>query len=391
MKKQEEKAITMDKHEKHAKLARQQFGEFHKNELAILGTTCSNIRKLANSLIQELYAKYSIAYVDADHKAPEEAGDSVLASGASLEFTDKITSRNLNYKATFNNFQNKSLFNNKDLVLVNGNHFKAQSQIVIIDPVKPLEKKLDKLTNIQLILLADGVDALPTYIIKHLPPGAAAPILKLNDILSIAGFVDKYLAQRMPQLNGLVLAGGQSQRMQTDKGSIEYFGKSQRLHVHELLNTVCKETYVSYADIQAVKAEEQLPVITDKFLGLGPFGGILSAFQHNPNAAWLTVACDLPYLSVETLQYLTAHRNPSKVATCFLDSDQEFPEPLITIWEPRAYSVMLQFLSQGYSCPRKVLINSDVEVLQAPVVEDLQNVNHPEERDAAMANLHKTS
>jgi molybdopterin-guanine dinucleotide biosynthesis protein A len=391
LKKQEGKAIIMDKHEKHAKLARPQAGEFHRNELAILGTTCSNIRKLANSLTQELYAKYAIAYVDADHKAPEGAEDSVLASGASLEFTDKITSRNLNYKATFNTFQNKSFFYNQDLVLVNGNHFNAQSQIVIIDPAKPLEKKLDKLTNIQLILLADGVDVLPPYIIKHLPPGAAAPILKLNDTLSIAGFIDKYLAQRMPLLNGLVLAGGQSQRMQTDKGSIEYFGKSQRLHVHELLSTVCTETYVSYADTQSVKPEEQLPVITDKFLGLGPFGGILSALQHNPDAAWLTVACDLPYLSAETLQFLAAHRNPSKLATCFIDSDQKFPEPLITIWEPRAYSVMLQFLSQGYSCPRKVLINSEVELLHAPVAEDFQNVNHPEERDAAMADLHKTS
>jgi molybdopterin-guanine dinucleotide biosynthesis protein A len=391
LKKQEEKAITMDKHEKHAKLARPQPGEFHRNELSILGTTCSNIRKLANNLTQELYAKYAIAYVDADHKAPEEAADSVLSSGASLEFTDKISSRNLNYKASFNTFQNKSLFNNHDLVLVNGNHFKAQSQIVVIDPVKPLDKKLDKLTNIQLILLAKGVDALPPYIVEHLPLGTAAPILKLNDTLSIATFVDKCLSQRMPQLNGLVLAGGKSQRMQTDKGSIEYFGKSQRLHVHELLSTLCKETYVSYADVQAVKTEEQLPVITDKFLGLGPFGGILSAFQHNPDAAWLTVACDLPYLSAETLQYLAAHRNPSKMATCFIDSDQKFPEPLITIWEPRAYPVMLQFLSQGYSCPRKVLINSEVELLQAPIVEDFQNVNHPEERDVAMANLHKTS
>ena len=381
----------MDKHQKHAKLARPQSGEYHRNELAVLGTTCSNIRKLTNNLIQELYAKYDIAYVDADHKVPEQDVDSVLNSGASLEFTDKITSRNINYKATFNTFQNKSIFNEQDLVLVNGNHFNAQTQIVVIDPAKPLNNKLEKLTNIQLILLADGVDALPPYIVAHLPPGSAAPILKLSDTLSIANFVDQYLKKRIPELKGLVLAGGQSQRMQTDKGSIEYAGKSQRLHVHELLSSFCTETYVSYADIQAVKTEEHLPVITDKFIGLGPFGGILSAFQHNPDIAWLTVACDLPYLSKQTLAYLAEHRNPSKLATCFMDSENRFPEPLITIWEPRAYPVMLQFLSQGYSCPRKVLINSEVELLQAPVADDLQNANYPEERDAALANLRKSS
>jgi molybdopterin-guanine dinucleotide biosynthesis protein A len=381
----------MDKHQKHAKLTRPQLGEFHRNELAIIGTTCSNIRDLANKLTAELYAKYKIAYADADHKAPQSDKDSILSGGASLEFTDKITYRSFNYKASFNAFQSRNLFNNQDLVVVNGNHFRAESQIVVIDSVKSLDQKLEKLTNIQLILLADGVETLPSYLLQYLPAGAAAPILKLSDTLAIAGFIDNYLKQRRPQLNGLVLAGGQSQRMQTDKGSLEYFGKSQRLHVHELLSIYCHKTYVSYANTQAVNEQEQLPFILDAFTGLGPFGGILSAFQSNPNAAWLTVACDLPYLSAQTLAYLVAHRNPSKMATCFIDSDNKFPEPLITIWEPRAYPIMLQFLSQGYSCPRKVLINSDVELLQAPVIDDLQNVNYPEQREAAMANLQKNT
>lgn len=365
-------------------------GEFHRNELAILGTTCGNIRTLSNKIIQELYAKYQVAYVDADHKAPQIDEDSVLTQGANLEFTDKITYRSLSYKQSFNSFQNYSLFNEQDVVLVNGNHFKAHSQIVVIDPVKPLEKKLEKLTNIQLILLAYGVDAIPDYITQHLPVGSSVPVLKMNDTLAISTFIDKFLTQRLPQLNGLVLAGGKSQRMQTDKGSLEYFGKSQRLHVHELLSQHCTDVYISYADTHAVNKDENLSYVLDTFTGLGPFGGILSAFQSNPNAAWFTLACDLPYLSSETLAYLVAHRNPSKLATCFVDAENKFPEPLITIWEPRAYPIMLRFLSQGYSCPRKVLINSDVELLQAPVIADLQNVNYPEEKQAAMVNLHKS-
>jgi molybdopterin-guanine dinucleotide biosynthesis protein A len=258
----------------------------------------------------------------------------------------------------------------------------------LLKAAKPLEKKLEKLTNIQLILLADGVSSIPDYITAHLPVGFAAPILKLTDTLAIAAFIDKYLIQHRSPLNGLVLAGGKSQRMQTDKGSLEYFGKSQRLHVYELLSQFCTNTYISYSDVEAVNQQEQLPVVLDTFIGLGPFGGILSAMQTDPNAAWLTVACDLPYLSAQTLSYLTEHRNTSKAATCFMDSDESYPEPLITIWEPRAYPLMLQFLSQGYSCPRKVLINSDVELLQAPVVKDMQNVNHPHEMREAMALLH---
>lgn len=381
----------MAKHQKHAKLSRPAYGEFHRNELAILGTTCAAIRNLVNALIQELHQQYKIAYVDAEHNSSPINEDSVLTNGGSVEFTDKITYRNLNYKQSFNPFQNRMLFNDEDLVLVNGNHFIAQSQIVIIDPAKSLEKKLEKLINVQLILLADGVSNLPDYLTKHLPVGFAAPILKLTDTLAIATFINNWLKQKLSPLNGLVLAGGKSERMQTDKGSLNYFGKSQRVHVHQLLSAHCAETLVSYADSATINTAEQLPVITDAFTGLGPFGGILSAFQNNPNAAWLTVACDLPYLSAQTLAYLVEHRSPSKLATCFMNSDNQFPEPLITIWEPRAYPVLLQFLSQGYSCPRKVLINSDVELLQVKDVAELQNINYPEERDRVMQRLQQTS
>jgi molybdopterin-guanine dinucleotide biosynthesis protein A len=362
-------------------------GEFNRNELAILGTTCSNIRDLANSLTGILANKHKVAYVDADHQASVTESGSALAQGADMEFIDKISHRSIGYHQQFNSFQQRSLFNEQDLVLINGNHFKAQSQIVVIDPAKPLDNKLDKLTDVKLILLSDGMEAVPGYLQQHLPLADQIPVYQLSNISAIAGFVESYISSRVPSLHGLVLAGGQSQRMQTDKGSIAYYGKSQRLHVYDMLQAVCQEVFVSYADAASANAAEQLPIITDTFTGLGPFGGILSAFRVNPNAAWLTLACDLPYLSAETLAYLVQHRNPSKIATAFSDTEGKFPEPLITIWEPRSYLVMLQFLAQGYSCPRKVLINSDIELLQAPNPHDFTNVNYPQEKEAAMQQL----
>ena len=86
-----------------------------------------------------------------------------------------------------------------------------------------------------------------------------------------------------------------------------------------------------------------------------------------------------PPISRDSLEYLVEHRNPSKLATAFNNPDSSFPEPLITIWEPRSYPVLLHFLSLGYSCPRKVLINSDIELLEAPKPRDLTNVNRPDE------------
>ncbi|KUG08969.1 molybdenum cofactor biosynthesis protein MoaC [Solirubrum puertoriconensis] len=193
--------------------------------------------------------------------------------------------------------------------------------------------------------------------------------------------------QRVPLLRGLVLAGGQSQRMQTDKGRLHYHGREQREHAAALLAPWCQEVFVSCRAEQAAELPAGLQPLPDQFLNLGPMGGILSALRHDPNAAWLVVACDLPFLSETTLQHLVQHRNPARVATAFQSPENEFPEPLITIWEPGSYGVLLQFLALGYSCPRKALINSNVELLQAPVPQELRNVNTPAERDAAQQEL----
>ncbi len=371
-------------YKKHAAIPRVKAGDFHRSELAIMGTACAQIQQLANQIIAQLSPQYSIAYVDADHKAEAPAAGTSSAHGAAVQFTDQITTQRLIYQQQFNSFQYKSLFNSQDLVLINGNHFKGLNQIVVIDALKPLHKKLHLLTDVKLILLTDGNDAIPEYLLTDQPGLQSVPVLSIHNIDGIAAFINSFLAAGLPMINGLVLAGGKSTRMQTDKGSLRYFEKSQRLHTYEMLDSLCANTYISYADEQAVNRQEHLPYITDKFLGLGPMGGILSAFQQAPDAAWLTVACDLPYLSAGTLAYLVHHRNPSKLATAFSDAEGKFPEPLVTLWEPRAYPVLLQFLSQGYSCPRKALINSAIELLQAPDSQELQNVNHPEERDAAM-------
>ena len=93
----------------------------------------------------------------------------------------------------------------------------------------------------------------------------------------------------------------------------------------------------------------------------------------------------MPLLDEYTISQLAGFRNPSKVATAFNSPANEFPEPLIAIWEPRSYPILLQFLAQGYACPRKVLINSNVELLDAERPEALRNVNKPDEMEDVQA------
>ncbi|WP_202618097.1 NTP transferase domain-containing protein [Arcticibacter tournemirensis] len=191
---------------------------------------------------------------------------------------------------------------------------------------------------------------------------------------------------REAKLKGLILSGGRSTRMGRDKGSISYHGKSQREYLRELLVPFCQEVFIS-CNKEQIHDLDGFAVIEDSVEGQGPMIGILSAFQQDPGVAWLTVACDLPFLTQKTVDHLVTHRNASKLATAFHNPETGFPEPLITIWEPEARQSLLDFREAGYLCPRKVLINSDIELLEAVDKEELRNVNHAHEYETVIKKL----
>lgn len=190
--------------------------------------------------------------------------------------------------------------------------------------------------------------------------------------------------QPPPSLFGLVLAGGRSTRMHSDKSLLHYHGQTQRKHLYALLGNFCKRVFISCRQDQLDELSTPFNTIGDTSTNSGPLGAILSAFQFNPKTAWLVVACDLPLLSEATLRFLLEHRNPAKAATAFKNIKKGFPEPLITIWEPSCYALSHHFLNKGYHCPRKVLAHSEVELLDAPHPQELKNVNTPREYKKAL-------
>lgn len=187
-------------------------------------------------------------------------------------------------------------------------------------------------------------------------------------------------------LFGLVLAGGASTRMQRDKAAIEYHGQSQLQWTFQLLSHVCAATFVSVRpDQREEPTRAGLPQIMDRQPGIGPIAGISAALQAHPKAAWLVVACDLPFLSEATLRHLVAHRDPAKVATAYRSNHDALPEPLCAIWEPVAREPLLAFIAAGKQCPRKFLINGDVALLDLPDARALDNVNTVDEYESTIA------
>ena len=377
------------KHRKHGKTARANFGNFGRMEIAIMGTPCGEIKKLAQGIIEDLKG-FKIAYIDADHKTEEEDIPSHIKSGATLIYTNKIKFNRIDFTGSFSTFERNKLFNEFDLVLVNGNHFEADMQIVVIDERKPLDHKLEKIKHPIAFLRQKDEDRLPVCVEYHLGKEIEIqPIYTIKDSEKLSDLIRDLLILNVPRVNGLVLAGGKSERMGKDKGLIDYHGMPQREYLYQLLDDFTENTFMSCRPDQVGEFEGKYQSIADSISGLGPFGAIISAFREYPNHAWIVVACDLPLINHNTILELVKGRNPSKIATTYYNPETKFPEPLITIWEPKSYPELLHFLSLGYSCPRKVLINSNTEILNASDATALLNANSPDEYEKVTKLLKK--
>lgn len=365
----------MSKHRKHTKLKQRNNGIYATNEISILGAKCSIIDNLTKNVAKKLQKTAKIAYLDASHNSEIEAptlDTFTFHSSGDLS---------LNSKTDLNKFNARIQFSPFDLLFINGNHYQGDKQILILDNEKEASvlKRLDQLTNIQFIIKLKSESKYFDFLVEKYPNIQNLHSYQIDEIDKISNHIDNLIRQTIAPIKGLVLAGGKSTRMGKDKGTLNFYGKDQRDIAIELLKNRNLKTYLSVREEQKIDVQNK---ITDKFFGLGPFGAICSAFQEDPNSAWLVLATDLPFINGEVIDLLLKNRNPSKAATTIKGKDKKFPEPLITIWEPKSYELLLNYLSQGYSCPRKVLINSDVEIVE---INDsyIRNINTPEEFIAA--------
>ncbi len=187
---------------------------------------------------------------------------------------------------------------------------------------------------------------------------------------------------------GLVLSGGKSTRMGEDKGLITYHNLPQREHLYHLLNEVCDQTFLSIRKDQEKEISDSFKTIVDNNEFRGPYNGLLSAHKAHPEVAWLVLACDLPLMDKKALQELIAARNSDKIASAFADVDDPLPEPLCAIWEPEALQKSVAYLEAGNgSCPRKFLINSDVNLVFPKEKEVLLNANSRAEYEEALLKI----
>lgn len=362
---------------------RYQPGVFNPFEIAFCGYSGSGKTTLIEKIISSLSKKYSIGFVKHDahgfemDKKGKDTFKCSIAGAKGVYINHENESAFLDFRESEKHRQPLS-FTEFDMVIVEGYKESIIPKILVLDPNQDILKEFNSGYFTNVIGIVGEPSALEVDV----------PYFQRDQVHKIEKFVMNYFNQNIKSrpMKGLILTGGKSSRMGSDKSLLNYHGETQVQHVTKQLSVVCDKVFVS---VREKKTELYFPQVEDKFLDIGPMGGILSAMREDPEATWLVMACDLPFVTDETLKYLIDHRNPFRNATAFQSNEDEFPEPLCAIYEPKAVLSLLFFLGLGYHCPRKVMINSRVELLRLPNKDWLKNANTMEEFQNAKQELQK--
>lgn len=179
---------------------------------------------------------------------------------------------------------------------------------------------------------------------------------------------------------GLVLAGGKSTRMGSDKALLKQGGETQLSRVVTLLEAHVDRVFVSTRAEQAGDTERgKFEQIVDRYEELGPVAGILSALDSHKDVSWLVLACDLPNIDEATVTYLLENCSAGHPVTAYESVIDGLPEPLCAVYRPESRELMDGFVERGIVCPRKMLINLDTHLLTQPSPGALHNINAPED------------
>ncbi|MBT3980811.1 MAG: bifunctional molybdenum cofactor guanylyltransferase MobA/molybdopterin-guanine dinucleotide biosynthesis adaptor protein MobB [Bacteriovoracaceae bacterium] len=365
------------------------FNFIHPLEIAFCGYSNSGKTTVISKLIERFSSDFHVGYFkhDAHRFEMDHPGKDTFkatAAGAKTVVINSQTKSCLSFEKSIPSRLLASQFIDCDFVLLEGQKKSKVPKIVVLSHESHKRDEMIQMSD------AGELGEVLAFIGTDDKLSLSAPYFHRDDVGNLAQFVlDHFQAQVLARpTKALILAGGRSKRMNSDKGALSYHGKSQVSHLYDLIKEFCSEVFVSCRDDQAQASHmDGIPKIFDLIKDKGPMGGIISAMEYDRQANWLVVACDLPFLNQGTLQKLFNDHNPYKVATCFINPEKGWPEPLCTIYSPKARAKLYQYMGMDMNCPRKVLFNSEICALELDDQLALENANTPQAFEQAMKKI----
>jgi molybdopterin-guanine dinucleotide biosynthesis protein A len=128
-------------------------------------------------------------------------------------------------------------------------------------------------------------------------------------------------------VTGIVLAGGMSRRLGRDKAVETIEGRTLISRVLDSLSHVTQELVVvvnNHEREEELALPDSVVVAVDIYPDTGSLGGIFTGLSASSNQWGFVVACDMPFLNLELLEYLLSQRGGHDIVVPVIDHR---PEP----------------------------------------------------------------
>ena len=161
-------------------------------------------------------------------------------------------------------------------------------------------------------------------------------------------------------VTGVILAGGQSSRMGSNKALLPYRGGRFIVAIYRQLSLLCDDMLV-VTNTPEQYAFLNCRMVPDIHPGMGALAGLHAGLNHSHTAHIFAVACDMPYLSDTLIRALIARRHRSDV---IIPEGEQGLEPLHAVYSRTCLAAMEAALLSGKK--RLVSFFPEVQVWKIP-------------------------
>jgi len=178
-------------------------------------------------------------------------------------------------------------------------------------------------------------------------------------------------------ITGIVLAGGASRRMGSDKGLVLYNGRALVEYAIDALKPVCQQLVI----ITSNPAYRQfgLPIQGDIYPGCGPMGGLHAGMRWSQSAFYLLTPCDMPTINPSILKSLVRQMGQKHAVVLTVDGR---PVPVCGIYSHSILSSLEQHLKEKRLKFVDFLQTFDHLLLDAKLAgikQPISNINYPDQ------------
>lgn len=163
----------------------------------------------------------------------------------------------------------------------------------------------------------------------------------------------------MPQLIGVVLAGGDGSRLGRTKGDLILDGATLADRAATTLRTLCGSTLISLSEGVRNPAPAFPSVEDPPPPGRGPLAGLLAAYQSTGRANLLVLACDYPLVTAPLLQRVVEAAREEDDVVMVADRRGR-DHPLVGLWRRSAEPHVREALEEGSLKVRALLAGMSV-------------------------------